>query len=50
LNSTSAIVPVDQPVSLFDCYADITLATQLIGFQPNDLRESMRTYADELRA
>ena len=50
LNSKSDIVPVDKPVSLFDCYADITLATRLIGFQPTDLRESMRIYADELSA
>ena len=50
LNSKSAIVPVDRLVSLFDCYADISLATRLIGFQPTDLRESMRIYANELRA
>ena len=50
LNSKSDIIPVDQPVSLFDCYADITLVSRLIGFQPTDLRESMRIYAHELRA
>ena len=50
LGSTSQIVPVDRPASQFDCYADISKAQQLIGFQPADLRESMQTYANELRA
>lgn len=50
LNSNSDTIPVDKPVSLFDCYADISRASRLIGFQPTDLRESMRIYADELPA
>lgn len=50
LESDSEIVPVERPASQFDCYADIQLASRIIGFQPTDLRESMRIYADELRA
>jgi nucleoside-diphosphate-sugar epimerase len=50
LGSTSKIIPVDQPASQFDCWADISVAQRVIGFQPADLRESIRTYVDELRA
>src|SRR5215213_5505620 len=50
LDSTSKIIPVDQPASQFDCWADISKAKRLIGFQPPDLRESFRSYVDDLRA
>ncbi len=48
LGSKSKIVPVDQPASQFDCWADISEAQRLIGFQPAGLRESIRNYVAEL--
>lgn len=50
LGSTSKIIPVDQPASQFDCWADISEARRLIGFEPADLGDSIRKYIDELRA
>lgn len=50
LGSKSAIELTERPASQADCYADIDLASRTIGFRPTELRESMRTYADELRA
>ena len=47
--SKSRIVLSDKPALQFDCYADIDLARENIGFQPTELRESLRRYADELR-
>jgi nucleoside-diphosphate-sugar epimerase len=49
LESQSKIVLSDREALQFDCYADIHLARQVIGFQPTELRESLRRYADELR-
>lgn len=49
LGSQSKIVLSDREALQFDCYADIHLARQIIGFQPTELRESLRRYADELR-
>jgi nucleoside-diphosphate-sugar epimerase len=49
LRSNSRIVLSDKQALQFDCYADIHLAQQIIGFQPTELRESLRRYADELR-
>lgn len=50
LGSNSRIVLSDRAALQFDCYADIQRARDTIGFQPTDLKESLRTYADELRA
>jgi len=50
LDSKSAIIPVDREASQFDLYADISAARQQIAFAPMSLGESMRVYADELRA
>jgi len=50
LESDSDIVPVDRQSSLFDLYADITEARRQIAFEPMSLAESMKVYADELRA
>jgi len=50
LGSSSPITVSDRPASQFDCYADIQLARRTIGFQPTELRQSMRTYANELRS
>lgn len=50
LGSKSAIIPVDREASQFDLYADITAARQQIAFAPMSLAESMKVYADELRA
>jgi UDP-glucose 4-epimerase len=50
LGSDSRIVPVERQASHFDLYADIDKARRQIGFQPMSLEQSMRTYADELRA
>lgn len=49
LGSTSRIVTTDRPASQVDTFADISLARRLIGFEPTELRESMRNYANELR-
>jgi nucleoside-diphosphate-sugar epimerase len=48
--STSKIISVDQPASQSDCWADISEAQRLIGFQPASLDESIRKYLAELRA
>lgn len=50
LDSKSAIIPVDREAPQFDLYADISAARQQIAFAPMSLAESMRVYADELRA
>jgi len=50
LDSKSAIIPVDREASQFDLYADISAARQQIAFAPTSLSESMKVYADELRA
>ena len=50
LDSKSAIIPVDRDASQFDLYADISAARQQIAFAPTSLTESMKVYADELRA
>jgi nucleoside-diphosphate-sugar epimerase len=50
LHSKSRIVLSDKEATQYDCYADIQLARELIGFEPTELRESLRKYADELRA
>ena len=50
LDSKSAIIPVDRKASQFDLYADISAARQQIGFAPMSLAESMKVYAEELRA
>ena len=50
LGSKSAIIPVDREASQFDLYADISAARQQIAFAPMSLAESMKVYADELRA
>ena len=50
LESKSAIIPVDRKASQFDLYADISAARQQIAFAPMSLGQSMKVYADELRA
>jgi UDP-glucose 4-epimerase len=50
LESKSAIIPVDREASQFDLYADISAARQQIAFAPMSPAESMKVYADELRA
>jgi len=50
LHSQSTITESDKETSHFDAYASISLAQQLIGFQPTELKESLRIYAHELRA
>ena len=50
LESKSQIVLSDRAALQFDCYADIQRARDTIGFQPTELKESLRRYADELRA
>ena len=50
LDSKSAIIPVDREASQFDLYADISAARQQLAFAPMSLDESMKVYADELRA
>jgi nucleoside-diphosphate-sugar epimerase len=50
LDSKSAIIPVDREASQFDLYADISAARQQIAFAPMTLAQSMKVYADELRA
>jgi UDP-glucuronate 4-epimerase len=50
LHSKSRIVLSDRAALQFDCYADIQRARDMIGFQPTELKESLRRYADELRA
>ena len=50
LDSKSDIIPVDREASQFDLYADISAARQQIAFAPMSLAESMKVYADELRA
>jgi UDP-glucose 4-epimerase len=50
LGSDSKIVPVDRQAPHFDLYADIDEARGQIGFEPLPLEQSMKVYADELRA
>src|SRR5215813_12492103 len=48
LQSKSRIVLSDRAALQFDCYADIQRARDMIGFEPTELKESLRRYADEL--
>jgi nucleoside-diphosphate-sugar epimerase len=48
--SRSTITESDRESSHFDAYASISLANQLIGFEPTELKESLRIYANELRS
>jgi len=50
LQSNSRILLSDRAALQFDCYADIQRARAAIGFEPTELKESLRIYADELRA
>jgi len=50
LGSSSKIIPVERQSSHFDLYADIETARRQIGFEPMPLEQSMKIYADELRA
>lgn len=50
LGNDSKIIPVERPSSHFDLYADIETARRQIGFEPMPLEQSMKVYADELRA
>jgi UDP-glucuronate 4-epimerase len=50
LESKSKIVLSDRAALQFDCYADIQRARDTIGFQPTELKESLRRYTHELRA
>ncbi len=50
LNSDSDIILVDRQGSHFDFYADISQARRQLGFEPMTLTESMKVYANELRA
>ncbi len=50
LGSKSQIVLSDRAASQFDCYADIQRARDVIGFEPTELKESLRRYASELQA
>ena len=50
LGSDSEIIPVERQSSYFDLYADIEIARRQIGFEPMPLDQSMKVYADELRA
>ena len=50
LGSKSTIVPIDREAPQFDLYANISAARQQIAFAPMSLPESMKVYADELRA
>jgi len=49
LQSKSRIVLSDRAALQFDYYADIQRARDMIGFEPTELKESLRRYADELR-
>jgi len=50
LGSSSELIRSEIRASQHDLWADISLAQRTIGFQPTQLRESMKTYGDELRA
>ena len=50
LESQSPLIKSSRKASQTDMWADITLAQRTIGFNPTELRESMRNYANELRA
>jgi UDP-glucuronate 4-epimerase len=50
LESSSEVVRSDRRASQPNLWADISLAQCTIGFKPKQLRESMKTYGDELRA
>jgi nucleoside-diphosphate-sugar epimerase len=50
MGSTSEIELTDRAVNQFDLYANIERARSTIGFCPTELRESLKRYADELRA
>jgi|SRR5262245_11960027 len=49
LDSKSEIIPVDSRAAQLDLHADIGTARRTIGFNPTDLHESMKRYANELR-
>ena len=50
LGSPSQLIKSDRMASQHDLWADITLARRTIGFEPTELRQSLETYANELRA
>lgn len=50
LGSKSSLVKSTREAPQSDLWADIALARRTIGFNPTELRESMRNYANELRA
>lgn len=50
LASKSRIALSDRAALQFDCHADIQRARNVIGFEPTELKKSLRRYADELRA
>jgi nucleoside-diphosphate-sugar epimerase len=50
LDSKSQIVLSDRAALQFNCYADIQRARDVIGFEPTELKESLRRYTHELRA
>jgi nucleoside-diphosphate-sugar epimerase len=50
LGSKSPVVLSDRAALQFDCYADIQRARDVIGFEPTELKESLRRYTHELRA
>ena len=50
LDSKSKIIVSDRATSHVDAYMDVSLARQVIGFRPTDMKEAMKVYAAELRA
>jgi len=50
LGSSSELMRSQNRASQHDLWADISLAQRTIGFQPTQLKESMKIYGDELRA
>ncbi|HEV8136287.1 MAG TPA: NAD(P)-dependent oxidoreductase [Pyrinomonadaceae bacterium] len=49
-NSTSQLIKSERVAPQQNLWADISLARRTIGFKPTELRESLRTYGEELRA
>ena len=50
LGSKSNLIKSNREAPQSNLWADIALARRTIGFNPTELRESMRNYANELRA
>jgi len=50
LESSSKLIKSERQPSQINMWADITLARRTIGFEPTELRQSMKTYGNELRA